>query len=133
LRRQDAVRRGVAAEDRRPQENLRPRPRLLGVASTDRARGGVGGPDTQDETEQAMNPLIEAFERSEVESFHHRDHVRMAWSYLREFGFAEGARRFTDANQRFATAHGKPNLYHATITWAYLVLINERMEQSAPH
>src|SRR4051812_31167710 len=74
-----------------------------------------------------MNPLVEAFERGEVESFHHRDHVKMAWSYLREFGFGEGARRFTEAIQRFATAHGKPNLYHATITWAYLVLINERM------
>ena len=53
------------------------------------------------------------------------------WSYLREFGFADGARRFTAAIQRFAAANGKPNLYHATITWAYLVVINERMQRDA--
>ena len=80
-----------------------------------------------------MNSLVEAFERCEIENgaFHHRDHVKMAWSYLREFGFADGARRFTAAIQRFAAANGKPNLYHATITWAYLVVINERMQRDA--
>jgi len=80
-----------------------------------------------------MNSLVEAFERCEIEdgAFHHRDHVKMAWSYLRELGFADGARRFTAAIQRFAAANGKPNLYHATITWAYLVVINERMQRDA--
>jgi hypothetical protein len=52
----------------------------------------------------------------------------MAWTYLREYGFPAGAQRFVDALQRFAAANGKPQLYHATITWAYLVTINERME-----
>ena len=32
--------------------------------------------------------------------------------------------------KRFATAHGKPNLYHETITWFYVLLINERMERN---
>jgi hypothetical protein len=76
-----------------------------------------------------MNALVEAFERGEVESFHHRDHIRMAWSYLKEMGFAEGARRFTEALQRFAAKNGQPQLYHATITWAYIVAINERIER----
>jgi hypothetical protein len=35
--------------------------------------------------------------------------------------------RFSDALRRFATAQGKPHLYHETITWAYLFLIRERM------
>ena len=35
--------------------------------------------------------------------------------------------RFCAALQRFATAQGKPHLYHETITWAYLFLIRERM------
>ena len=31
---------------------------------------------------------------------------------------------------RFAAAHGKPNLYHETITWAFLLLIRERMART---
>src|ERR1051326_4671730 len=79
-----------------------------------------------------MNPLIEAFESNRIENheFHHRDHVRMAWTYLREYGFPAGAGRFVDALQRFAAANAKPQLYHATITWAYLVTIFDRMERN---
>jgi hypothetical protein len=32
----------------------------------------------------------------------------------------------------FAVANGKPNLYHETITWAFLLLIQERIARS-PH
>jgi hypothetical protein len=78
--------------------------------------------------------LIEAFENGEIANtdFHHANHVRMAWAYLREYGFPSGAERFVSALQRFAAANGKPQLYHATITWAYLVTINERMERCEP-
>jgi hypothetical protein len=31
---------------------------------------------------------------------------------------------------RFATTHGKPGLYHETITWAFLLLIRERMART---
>jgi hypothetical protein len=31
---------------------------------------------------------------------------------------------------RFATAHGKPGLYHETITWAFLLLIRERIARA---
>ena len=77
-----------------------------------------------------MNELIEAFESNRIDNhgFHHGDHVRMAWTYLREYGFPGGAQRFVEALQRFALANGKPQLYHATITWAYLVTIYDRME-----
>lgn len=64
-------------------------------------------------------------------AFHHRDHVRMAWLYLRECGPAEAPARFTADLQRFAAAHGVPGLYHATITTAYLALIAERMADAA--
>src|SRR5947209_4194708 len=53
----------------------------------------------------------------------------MAWTYLREYGFPAGAQRFVEALQRFAAANGKPQLYHATITWAYLVTISDRMQR----
>jgi hypothetical protein len=76
-----------------------------------------------------MDALIESFESSHVDNgaFHHHDHVRLAWTYLRELSFPAGAQRFTEALQRFAAANGKPQLYHATITWAYLVTIHDRM------
>jgi len=63
------------------------------------------------------------------ESFHHRDHVRMAWLFLSRYPLLEALRQFSSALQRFAVAHGQPNLYHQTITWSYLFLINERRER----
>lgn len=60
-------------------------------------------------------------------AFHHRDHVRLAWVYLRRHPALEALTRFTTGLQRFATFNGHPGLYHETITWAYLFLIHERM------
>jgi hypothetical protein len=60
-------------------------------------------------------------------AFHHRDHVRLAWLYLRRHPPLEALARFADGLRRFATANGHPGLYHETITWAYLLLIHERM------
>jgi hypothetical protein len=59
--------------------------------------------------------------------FHHRDHVRMAWLYVRRWPIAEAIARFDADLRRFAEAKGAPKLYHATITWAYLLLVHERM------
>jgi hypothetical protein len=63
--------------------------------------------------------------------FHHRDHVRLAWIYLRRHPPLDALARFTAGLQRFAAFHGHPGLYHETITWAYLFLIHERMADSA--
>ena len=60
-------------------------------------------------------------------AFHHRDHVRVAWLYLQGCPPLEALAKFTDGLKRFATANGHPGLYHETITWAYLFLIQERM------
>jgi hypothetical protein len=60
-------------------------------------------------------------------AFHHRDHVRLGWLYLRRYPALEALARFTEGLKRFAAANGKPGLYHETITWAYLLLIHERM------
>lgn len=70
---------------------------------------------------------IAAFEALEVEDFHHADHIRLAWSYLRAVPLLGAIERFSTSLKRFATHHGKPELYHETITWAFLLLIHERM------
>lgn len=58
--------------------------------------------------------------------FRHRDHVRMAWLYVRTHGAASAAEAFATDLRRFAAAKGVPGLYHATITGAYIALIAER-------
>src|SRR6059058_1670469 len=62
-------------------------------------------------------------------SFHHREHVRVVWLYLQRYSVLETLARFSENLKRFAAANGKPNLYHETITWAYVFLINERMKR----
>ena len=75
--------------------------------------------------------FLAAFEDGSLpeDLFHHRDHVHAAWLLLREETPAAALGRFAAALKRFAAAKGKTQLYHETITWAYLLLINERMER----
>jgi hypothetical protein len=75
--------------------------------------------------------LLERFENRTLrgEGFHHRDHVRIVWLYLQSNSVLETLDRFSAGLKRFAAANGKPNLYHETITWAYVFLIHERIER----
>jgi hypothetical protein len=77
-------------------------------------------------------PFLAAFESATLPEscFHHKDHIRAAFLLLREVSPAQALARFTEALKRFAASLGKARLYHETITWAYLLLINERMERS---
>jgi hypothetical protein len=76
--------------------------------------------------------LIQRFERDAVpeESFHHADHVRLAFAYLRQYPVLDALQRFSSALRRFADARGKTQLYNETITLAYFFLIHERMAHS---
>jgi hypothetical protein len=76
--------------------------------------------------------FIERFEDGTLpeDRFHHVDHVRLAWLYLSRQPLAQALERFTIGLKRFAVAAGKPDRYHETITWAYLLLIHERMERA---
>lgn len=66
------------------------------------------------------------------DQFHHRDHVRLAWLLLREQPLGDALARFTSMLKRYAASLGKTGLYHETITWSYMFLINERMHRGAP-
>lgn len=61
-------------------------------------------------------------------SLSHREHVRLAWAYLRERPLLEALERVTRGIQRFAAAHGHAGKYHATVTWAWVLLVHERLE-----
>jgi hypothetical protein len=60
--------------------------------------------------------------------FNHRQHVRTGWLFVRQYGLPDAIGAFSRALQHFANAKGAHNLFHVTITWAYLLLINERQE-----
>ena len=73
--------------------------------------------------------LLEGFASARLSpaEFRHEDHLRAAFLYLARCGdFGEAAVRFRRDLRRFAAAHGVPERYHETLTWAYLALINER-------
>jgi len=76
--------------------------------------------------------LIEQFEDGTlpIEGFHHREHVRTAFLYLTKYPVLEALQIFSRTLRRFAEVRGKPQLYHQTITWAYIFLIQERMARA---
>jgi hypothetical protein len=60
--------------------------------------------------------------------FHHLEHVRLAFVLLARRGdFGEAAVEFRRLLRAFATARGAADRYHETFTWAYLILVHERM------
>ena len=69
--------------------------------------------------------FVRSFEACELsnESFHHRDHIRLAWIYLQRYSEAEAQRRMREAIRRFAAHYGKRDKYHETITVAWLRLV----------
>ena len=72
--------------------------------------------------------LIRCFESDAVteDSFHHADHVRLAFAYLSEYPVLQALEKFATALKQFAAARGKTQLYNETITYAYFFLIQER-------
>ncbi|HTC90079.1 MAG TPA: hypothetical protein VK686_17345 [Bryobacteraceae bacterium] len=76
--------------------------------------------------------FIASFEDSTLDNaaFHHADHVRMAFLYLGRYPVLRALDRFSASLARFAATKGRPELYHETITWAFLFLIRERMARA---
>jgi hypothetical protein len=50
--------------------------------------------------------------------------------YLSRYSALEALGRFSTALARFAAAHGKTTLYNQTVTWAYILLIRERIARA---
>jgi hypothetical protein len=75
--------------------------------------------------------LVDLFENGVVPpgGFHHLQHVHVAWYYLRHHSLLEALETFQTRLRAFAVAQGKPDLYHETITTAYVLLINERLQE----
>ena len=70
--------------------------------------------------------LLQGFLDGTLPEFHHQQHVHVAWLFVRRHGMPAALSEFAAAIQRFAAAKGAHQLYHETITWAFLLLIAER-------
>jgi len=66
------------------------------------------------------------------DAFHHSDHLHAAWLYLIRFPATEAIAKFSKALRAYAVSLGKADRYHETITWSYLLLLNERIRRSDP-
>jgi len=67
----------------------------------------------------------EAFESLRIpnEMVHHREHIRLAWIYSRQFPQEEALVRMMQGIQAFAKHHGAASKYHHTITVAWMRLV----------
>jgi hypothetical protein len=66
--------------------------------------------------------FLAAFEAGRIanQSFHHRDHLRLAWVQIRKLGLQRASESVTVAIRHFAAHHGQANRYHDTMTRFWL-------------
>src|SRR5690242_6957279 len=60
-----------------------------------------------------------------ADQFHHREHIRVAWLYLKSSDATRAAERMAASIRRFANHHGATQKYHHTLTlfWMRLVAV----------
>jgi hypothetical protein len=78
--------------------------------------------------------FVDAFESLTLpaKSFRHADHVRLAWIYLNRMPLPAAMARYAGRLQAFAEHHGATDLYHETITFAFVLIINDRLSSDPP-
>ncbi len=72
--------------------------------------------------------LLADFEAGRIDpaAFRHRDHVRVSYELLERHPFPEALLHLARGLRRLAAKAGRPEIYHETITAAFLALIAER-------
>ena len=87
---------------------------------------GVTGSDAAPEELRALETGA-----LDLANFPHAEHVRLGYEMLSRHGFGEAVARFSRGLKLLAAKAGKPQVYHETITVAFLALINERRARGA--
>src|SRR5207248_802130 len=67
---------------------------------------------------------------SDPRKFPHSEHLRFAYEMLARRSFAESVSLFSVGLKKLAAKSGRPELYHDTVTIAFLSLVAERRAQS---
>lgn len=80
------------------------------------------------------NDTLAAFKNGTLDParFNHRLHLSLAWAYLQRGGFPEGAVSFRKHLHAYVAKVGAGGKYHETVTWAYMVLLNEELSLRSP-
>ena len=76
----------------------------------------------------AATEELRTFETGQLDParFPHAEHLRFGYEMLERYPFGEAISRFSRGLKLLAGKAGKPEIYHETITVAFLALINER-------
>ena len=76
--------------------------------------------------------LLEGFVTAALpaDQLHHEQHLRVAWLFVRQHGMPAALGEFATAIKRFADAKGAHGRYHETITWAFVLIIAERLART---
>jgi len=77
--------------------------------------------------------MLTRFQRCEIDpaGFHHADHVGVAYEALSRHGFFTALQIYADGLMALVEKAGVPEKFNATVTFAYMSAIAERM-RSAP-
>ena len=75
--------------------------------------------------------FLRAFDDATLEPFHHRDHLRVTFLYLREHGKRDTIKRLGPAILRYAAARNGAEKYHETVTIAWIHLVASAAESAA--
>jgi hypothetical protein len=67
----------------------------------------------------------------DLANFPHSEHVRLGYEMLGCYCFGDAVARFSRGLKLLVAKAGKPQVYHETITVAFLALINERRARRA--
>src|ERR1700722_15560453 len=59
-----------------------------------------------------------------LESFHHADHLRLAWLYLHRLPWEAALQEISTNIRQFGLRHGKPHAFHETVTVAWVRLLS---------
>jgi hypothetical protein len=78
--------------------------------------------------ELSIEEELEALEAGALDpaKFPHPEHVRLGYEMLSRYSFGEAVARFSRGLKLLAAKAGRPEVYHETITVAFLALIGER-------
>ena len=84
--------------------------------------------------ERSDGEFLEAFESGTLPAseFHHRDHLRMAWLYAERLGAEKAAHRVLETLRRFAAGQGAAQIFHVTLTHAWVHLVAEARRDAPP-
>jgi hypothetical protein len=83
-------------------------------------------------TAPLLDARVVAFEAATIDPqrFDHREHLYVAWCYLRAMPLEDALARYVRHLRALVTALGVPHKFHRTLTWGYVVLLERCMRET---